>query len=164
MSNGDYTDNTVLKANGECFYVGLYEEDVNQDTFKFMGKLVINKHGPNAKSYKPSNTTSGFILYLLFREDGEGISHGELIKQLDNKFQGVIVDQVDALLRDLEKRINAITREVAGASTPNPDPCGICRVPLRLKFENPSIANANDSDVRYKMAYGRGQYFYTIRR
>lgn len=158
-----YPPGTVFESTGNHFYVGLYEEDLNQQTFNFMGKLVINNNDKNAKSYKPSNATAGFILYLLLREEGERISRTQVIDYIGKKFDNVDEDQIDYFIEVLEKKgaINVLT---AGDTTPDPDPSGICKAPLRLKFETPSLPKANDSDVRDRMAYGRGQYFTTIRR
>ena len=161
MSN-TYPPGTVFKPTPELFYVGLYEED--DQACNFMGKLVINKNDHHATSYKPSNATAAFLLYLLFREEDEkGISIDQIIAYISKKFQNVVGSQIHNFIKELEHK-KAIDVFTAGDTTVDPDPCGICKAPLWLPFGNPTLVNAKDSDVRHKMAYGRGQYFYTIRR
>jgi hypothetical protein len=160
MSPNTFKAETIFNSTGDYFYSCFYDDG----TQKFMGKLIINQaQNKNAKSYKPSNTTTAFLLYLLFREDGDGITYGQLTNHINNKFNNVIETDIDSFLNDLKNRYNAIEIGATTAHTEEPDPCHVC-IGQKLQFERPSLSISNDSDVRNKLAYGRGQYFYTFRR
>ena len=139
-------DGKLLNLASNFVFVGFFDEVDG----KFMGKVI---NIDNGSSWKPSNKTTAFLLYLLCRESNDNIPYATFTKLVNQKFTGIPPGKIDSILDWLSAK-GALDTAGTGA-TPNADPLQLFSAP-QVNWEEPSLITAKDTD--YRTGHGHHGY------